>query len=88
VGGNKNSDRTWKGQISGCHLVTYKKCGHFYTDISTTSAINMDLTDIPAGTDYDLFTGWSSDVRWKYGAALGKAALATTFGIHRERARP
>ncbi len=29
--------------------------GHIHIDISTTNAINIYLTDIPAGTDYDLF---------------------------------
>jgi hypothetical protein len=48
----------------------------------------MDLTDIPVGTDYDLFTGWSSDVRCEYDIALRKAALAIAFGIHREHALP
>jgi hypothetical protein len=41
--------------ISDYDLATYKKSDYFYVDINTTNTINTYLTDIPAGTDYDLY---------------------------------
>jgi hypothetical protein len=53
--GPLESGRTYDSYISCCDLTTYKKSDYFYVDISTTNAINIYLTDIPAGTDYDLY---------------------------------
>jgi hypothetical protein len=49
------SGQTYPSWISGCDRATYKKSDYFYIDISTTNAINIYLTNIPAGTDYDLY---------------------------------
>lgn len=53
--GPLTSDRTYPSWISDCDLATYKKSDYFYVDISTTNTINVYLTNIPAGTDYDLY---------------------------------
>ena len=52
--GSLTSGQTYQSYISCCDVATYKKSDYFYIDISTTNAINIYLTDIPAGTDYDL----------------------------------
>jgi hypothetical protein len=49
------SGQTYPSWISWCDRNTYKKSDYFYIDISTTNAINVYLTDIPTGTDYDLY---------------------------------
>jgi len=49
------SGPTYQSWISGCDQATYKKSDYFYIDISTTNAINISLTNIPAGTNYDLY---------------------------------
>jgi hypothetical protein len=53
--GPLTSGQTYPSWISYCDLATYKKSDYFYIVISTTNAINIYLTDIPTGTDYDLF---------------------------------
>jgi hypothetical protein len=53
--GPLTSDQTYQSWISECDLTTYKKSDYFYIDISTTNTINIYLTNIPAGTDYDLY---------------------------------
>ena len=53
--GPLTSGPTYQSWISNCDLATYKKSDYFYIDISKTNTINIYLTDIPAGTDYDLY---------------------------------
>jgi hypothetical protein len=53
--GPLTSGQTYQSWISCYDLATYKKSDYFYINISTTNAINIYLTDIPAGTDYDLY---------------------------------
>jgi len=53
--GPLTSGQTYQSWISCYDRATYKKSDYFYIDISTTNAINIYLTDIPAGTDYDLY---------------------------------
>jgi hypothetical protein len=53
--GPLTSGQTYQSWISDCDLTTYKKSDYFYIDISTTNPINVYLTNIPAGTDYDLY---------------------------------
>jgi hypothetical protein len=53
--GPLTSGQTYQSYISCCDVPTYKKSDYFYIDISTTNAINVYLTNIPAGADYDLY---------------------------------
>jgi len=52
--GPLTSGPTYQSWISCCDQATSKN-DYFYIDINTTNAINIYLTDIPAGTDYDLY---------------------------------
>ena len=52
--GPLTSGQTYQSWISCCDQATSKN-DYFYIDINTTNAINIYLTDIPAGTDYDLY---------------------------------
>jgi hypothetical protein len=49
------SDQIYESWISNCDLDTYKKSDYFYVVISTLNTINISLTNIPSGTDYDLY---------------------------------
>jgi len=53
--GPLTSGQTYQSWISNCDLDTYKKSDYFYIDISTLGTIDIELTNIPAGTDYDLY---------------------------------
>jgi hypothetical protein len=53
--GPLTSGQTYPSWISCCDQATYKKSDYFYIDISTKEPINIDLTDIPASTNYDLY---------------------------------
>jgi hypothetical protein len=53
--GPLTSGQTYQSWISNCDLDTYKKSDYFYIDISTLNSINIYLTNIPGGTDYDLY---------------------------------
>ena len=53
--GPLTSGQIYQSWISDYDLATYKKSDYFYVDINTTNTINIYLTDIPAGTDYDLY---------------------------------
>jgi len=53
--GPLTSGQIYPSWISNCDLDTYKKSDYFYIVISTLNTINIYLTDIPAGTDYDLY---------------------------------
>jgi hypothetical protein len=53
--GSLNPSQIYQSWISDYDLATYKKSDYFYVDIITANTINIYLTDIPAGTDYDLY---------------------------------
>ena len=53
--GSLTRSQIYHSWISDYDLATYKKSDYFYVDINTTNTINTYLTDIPAGTDYDLY---------------------------------
>jgi len=53
--GALTSSQIYQSWISDYDLATYKKSDYFYVDIITTNTISTYLTDIPAGTDYDLY---------------------------------
>jgi hypothetical protein len=53
--GPLTSGQIYPSWISCCDRATYKKSDYFYIDISTEEPINIDLTGIPAGTNYDLY---------------------------------
>jgi len=51
--GPLTSGQTYQSYISCCDVASRRD--YFYIDISTTKAINIDLTNIPTGVDYDLY---------------------------------
>jgi hypothetical protein len=53
--GPLTSGPIYQSWISNCDLDTYKKSDYFYIVISTLNTVNIYLTDIPSGTNYDLY---------------------------------
>ena len=65
------SGQTYQSYLSCCDVASQRD--YFYIDISTTNAINIDLTNIPAGVDYDLCLYKSAQVRVRQSQEYGNA---------------
>jgi bacillolysin len=51
--GPLTSGQTYQSYISCCDVA--RRRDYFYINIGTTNTINIDLTNIPPGVDYDLY---------------------------------